>query len=195
MNKKALILIIVGLIILVGIIYFIFIYDFSPEDSTTTETTSTTEQNQIAPPIISKTSPTITQTAEPLSLAEQSREEANKLALYFAERYGTSSSQSNFQNLVDLKVFMTESYKATTSQYVATEQAKATAADYESIVTTAVIVEFTSFSETAGTAQGLVKTKRRQTSTDGQVKDFEQDLAISLEKIGSEWKVARASWK
>jgi hypothetical protein len=193
MNKKALALIIVGLIILIGIVYFIFIYDFSGQNTPSTNTTST-EQVNPSTPIISKSSPT-TEPTEKLSNADVSRNNATQLAIAFAERYGTSSSQADFSNLTDAEVFMTDSFIATTNKFIATERNKTANGVYQSIITKAAVVNFTTFNETAGTAEGLVKTKRLKTETDGKTSSYDQNLAISLKKVGDEWKVDSASWK
>ncbi len=190
MNKKALALIIGGLILIALIIYFIFIYDFRKTE-TPEGGTGTTE---IAEPVISKPSPT-QQSGEPLSAAEQSRENANQLAISFAERYGTASSQANFSNLVESKLFMTDAFKARTDTMIAAERAKVNAAPaYQSIVTKAAIAEFVTFNEVAGTAEGTVKTKRQETTAEGTVSSYESDLKITLKKQNNEWKVDSAVW-
>jgi hypothetical protein len=57
------------------------------------------------------------------------------------------------------------------------------------------VVEFTTFNETAGTAELVVKTKRQGTAQDGKVSTFDQNLSLTLKKVGSEWKVDTADWK
>ena len=195
MNKKALALIIAGLVILVAIIYFIFIYDFGGnQNKPSTNTGTPTQTVNPATPIVSKSSPT-PQATEKLSSADQSKETAIQLASSFAERYGTSSSQADFSNLTDAEVFMTDSFIATTNKFITTERNKPSDGAYKSIVTKTALVEFSTFNETAGTAQGLVKTKRLKTETDGKTSSYDQSLAISLKKVGSEWKVDSATWK
>lgn len=191
MNKKALALIIGGLLILAAIIYFIFIYDYSPE----TETPLTPGQSQTAEPVISKSEPQA-QSGGTVSAAEQSRDQAEKLAIYFAERYGSSSNQSDFSNLTDLEVFMTDALKAKTRAYIAAERVKTPAeSEYSGIITKAAVAEFITFSETAGTAEGTVKTKRQETKANGEIVSYDQALSIGLKKVDGEWKVDRADWK
>lgn len=193
MNKKALLLIVGGLILLVAIFYFIFIYDFSgQEDQTSNE--ETTEQTDFATPVVSTSSPA-TKEAEQRTPVEENQDNATQLAIFFAERYGTSSSQADFSNLTDSQVFMTDSFKTATNKLILTERNKAADGVYKSIVTKAILVDFSSFDEVAGTAEGVVKTKRLKTETDGQTSSYEQNLAINLEKVGNEWKVDSASWK
>jgi len=191
MNKKALALIIGGIIILAAIIYFIFIYDYSGSK----QTPQTPGQNQTAEPVVSKSQPE-TQSGETISPAEQSRDDAEKLASYFAERYGSSSNQADFSNLTDLEVFMTDALKAKTRAFIAAERLKSSKENtYQGITTKAAVVEFVTFSETAGTAEGTVKTKRQETKADGSVSTYDQTLSIGLKKENSQWKVDRADWK
>lgn len=192
MNKKALALVIVGLVILAAIVYFIFFYDFGGGEQTTTPPPPPTT----AEPVVSTSSPSETVKAEPRSIEQTSRDNAQQLAIYFADRYGSSSNQADFSNLLDLQVFMTDAFKTRTNAFIEAERAKTPATtDYEGITTKAIIAEFSSFNETAGTASGTVKTKRQQTKTDGTVTSFDQDLTITLKKVSGDWKVDSATWK
>ncbi len=191
MNKKALALIVGGIIILAAIVYFIFIYDYSG----TSQTPQTPGQSETAEPVISKSEPQ-TQSGETISPAEQSRDEAEKLAVYFTERYGSSSNQSDFSNLTDLEVFMTDALKTRTRAFISAERAKTPAESaYQGITTKAAFVEFLTFSEVTGLAEGTVKTKRQEAKADGSVSTYDQSLSIALKKENSQWKVDRADWK
>ncbi len=193
MNKKALALIIGGLVLLALIIYFIFFYNFNKQNQNTA--TNQTGQNVPAQPVIS-TPITPTKTATPATTQEQSRDAANQLGIYFAERYGTSSSQADFSNLTESEIFMTADFATRTEAFIASERKKlSTPQAYQSIVTKATIVNFSAFDDTAGTATGVVKTKRQTTAVDGKVTSKDQDLAISLKKVNNTWKVDSATWK
>jgi len=192
MNKKAIALIILGLVLLVAIIYFIFFYNFSGSNN---EQTNTPAQNQTAEPVVSKSSPKEA-SGEPVSAQEQSKTVAEKLAILFSERYGSSSNQSNFANLIDSEVFMTDAMKKRTEEYINKERAKAQAnPEYEGITTKAIVANFSTFNETAGTAEVLVKTKRQKTNSKNEVSVYEQDLSLVLKKFDNDWKVDDANWK
>jgi len=193
MNKKALALIIAGLVILVAIIYFIFIYDFSKTDEQPLETTST-EQSAPAETVVSKSSP-VMQATETRSAADQSRDNATQLAIFFTERYGSSSSQADFSNLIDAQVFMTEAFRNQTNALVVSERNKAQAQTYQSVITKAVVVDFATYNEATGVAEGSVQTKRLETDMEGKTKSYDQTLTISLKKVGSDWQVDGADWK
>lgn len=193
MNKKAIALVIAGLIILAAIIYFIFFYDFSGNQNQPANQPPQTP----AETVVSQSSgPTPTGTAQPRSEEEKSRDAANQLALYFTDRYGSSSNQADFSNLIDLKVFMTEALAARTDAYIAAERAKTGSVEkYEGVTTKSIIAEFVTFSEANGTAEGVVKTKRQATAADGKVTTYDQNLTIGLRKIDGQWKVDRAEWQ
>jgi len=192
MNKKALALILGGLVLIALIIYFVFFYNFNKSATPSNQTS----QTQTAAPVVSKNSPGTIKTGVPQTPEEKSRAAANELAIFFAERYGTSSSQADFSNLRELEMFMTDPMKARTESYIASERAKTTTTpSYQSIVTQAVLVEFVTFNAVTGEAQGTVKTKRRETAADGKVTDYNQDLSISLKKVGDDWRVDSATWK
>lgn len=181
-----------GLVLIGLIIYFIFIYNFnSPQDSKNT-TPSTPAQGEIAAPVISETSPS--STAAPAAATDQSREEAGRLSMAFAERYGSSSSQSDFNNLRDLEVFMTDGMRARSEQYIATEQAKPASTSYEGTTTKAVVLNMESFDAAAGIAKVTVKTKRQEKKDGAETRSYDQSLALTLKKVGNEWKVDSAEW-
>ncbi len=192
MNKKALALIAGGLVILALIIYFIFFYNFNKTEENIDETPG---ENTTAEPVISKTNPS-TANPTPRSAEEQSRDSASQLAIYFTERYGTSSTQADFSNLTELEIFMTDAMRDRTRAFVVAERKKVNGApEYQSVVTQAILADFVTFSEANGTAEGIVKTKRQETDAEAKVSAKDQDLAIVLKKVGSEWKVDQATWK
>lgn len=191
MNKKALALIIGGLVVLAAIIYFVFFFDFSGSNKAVV----TPPQSQSAEPVVSKSEPTKA-SGETATAPEQSRDAAEKMAIYFADRFGSSSNQADFSNLTDLEVFMTDAMIARTRDFVAKERAKTPAtSQYEGITTKAVIVEFTTYNEATGSADGIVKTKRQKTVSNGEKTSYDQQLSISLKKVKDVWKVDRADWK
>lgn len=192
MNKKALALIAGGLVLLALIIYFVFFYNFNKKTENTNEPTG---QNTTAEPVVSKPTTPATN-ATPRSAEEQSRDSANQLAIYFGERYGTSSTQADFSNLTELEIFMTDAMRDRTRAFVAAERKKVNGApEYQSVVTQAILVNFVTFSDSSGTAEGTVKTKRQETDAAGKVNSKDQDLSVVLKKVGGEWKVDQATWK
>lgn len=192
MNKKIIFVIIGGIIVIGLIIYFIFIYNFNDTEKPADTNTSPTPNGPTAEPVISETPST--SVATPATVTDQSREEAGRLSLAFAERYGSSSSQSDFNNLRDLEVFMTAAMQERSEQYIAAEQAKPGTTEYEGTTTKAVTFTFESFDDAAGTAVAVVRTKRQEKKASGETRSYDQSLTLGLKKVSSEWRVDSAAW-
>ncbi len=195
MNKKALALIIGGIIVIALIIYFVFFFNYNKQTDTNTVGPNG-PQTTAEPVVVSNTATPEIKNGTPRSAEETSRDAANQLAIYFAERFGTSSSQADFSNLTELELFMTDALKTKTNAFIAGEREKAKEAPaYQAVITHAALVDFVSFNESAGTAEGNVKTKRQETKADGTITNFDQELSIALKKVDGQWKVDRADWK
>lgn len=188
-NKKALALIAGGLVVIAAIIYFVFVRDYTKTAPPATETA--TQPEVVAPVTVESLSPV--SGVAPATKEELASQSAQRLALSFASRYGSSSNQSGFANLSDLEVFMTDAMIARTRAFVATELAKPTDnTKYSGVTTTSVTADLTD--STPDAAQALVKTKRQETAVDGSVKNYDQSLRLTLKKVNDEWKVDSAEW-
>lgn len=189
MNKKLIALIIAGLLVIALIIYFIFIYDFNKGATPG----GNNQTNQEATPVIKEATPL---TVPPRSSEDQQRDQARQLAVSFAERYGSSSSQSDFSNLSDLELFMTPELQAQTKAFVTSEQQKpATSLDYSGVTTKAIVPTFTSFDNDGGTAAVTIATKRQEENASGEIKTYNQNLKLTMKKINNEWKVNTVAWE
>jgi hypothetical protein len=189
MSKKLIALIVSGLLVIALIIYFIFIYDFNKAETPG----GNNQTNQEAPAVVKDVTP-ITIPARDESA--QLRDQAAQLAVNFAERYGSSSSQSDFSNLSDLELFMTPELQVSTKQFVVAEQQKpVTSSDYAGVTTKAIVPTFTAFDATAGTATVTVSTKRQEENASGEIKTYNQNLKLTMKKIDNQWKVHTAAWE
>ncbi len=123
-------------------------------------------------------------------------EDLRKMALPFAERFGSFSNQSNYSNFEDLKIFMSDNMKTWSDSYVV--DLKKSAGDttvYYGITTIAISGEVQKFDDAAGQAQVLVSTQRRELGADSSAaKVFNQDITLNFVKIKGEWKVDSAYW-
>lgn len=119
-----------------------------------------------------------------------------RLAAAFAERFGSFSNQSDFDNIEDLKVFMTAEMSAWADGYVAEQRSQGTSTVFSGTTTRAISSELTAFDEAAGTAAVTVGTQRRETKGGvAEARVYYQDMELGFVKIGSQWKVNSASWK
>ena len=134
-----------------------------------------------------------TNTAPPPKPDEQGS--MKRIAAAFAERFGSYSNVGDFENVLDLKVYMTESMQAWADSYVADARTKPRSAEYSGTTTRAISVDVSAIDEDAGTASLTVKTQRRETgSTVGSDRVYYQDLKLDFLKSGDVWKVNSVAW-
>jgi len=118
-----------------------------------------------------------------------------RLAAAFTERYGSFSNTSDFENLLDLKVFMTQTMAASTDKYVEDARAQGSAsAEYYGLTTRSISTEVKALDETAGTAEVIVMTQRHSSGTLGE-KIYYQSIDVKFVKAGDVWKVSAAAWQ
>ena len=116
------------------------------------------------------------------------------LASSFAERYGSFSSQSNFENIIELKLVMTDSMQKWADKYVTEQKEKMPeSTEYYGITTKALTTK--ALSDNGTSAKYLVNTQRVETFNDGKTNMFFQEIEISLLKVNGDWKVDNAVWK
>ena len=182
-----------GVIILILIIYFLFFFKFNKP-----------QQADVQPPAATSTLPvrTVVEPPKILETKPATREELDqegikRLAASFAERFGSYSNHSNFQNMEDLKLFMTDKMKAWSEDFVKTQALKqAGKTEYYGITTKAITKKMAEYDEGKGTARVLIQTQRRETiGQNGEASSFGQSIEITLLKQGGTWKVDQAYWK
>ncbi|WKZ25085.1 MAG: hypothetical protein QY321_01470 [Patescibacteria group bacterium] len=193
-NKKALAILVAGLLVIFLIIYFIFIHDFDRDEEFPDAEFPTDQPTQVEPVVeVVGEAPSVA--VPPRTSSEINRDQVQQVSSYFATRYGSASSQADFGNLEDLEVFVTDEMWISLSEEIRQRRAALTQApEYESIVTQVVVAQIDTISDIIGTAQVTVKTKRQSINTNGETSEFGQDLKLSLRLIGEEWKVESAQW-
>jgi len=118
-----------------------------------------------------------------------------RLASAFAERFGSFSNQSSYENILDLKSFMSPAMAKWADDYVAGALAKGQVnPEYFGMVTRSVAAEVIKLDETAGIAKIAVTTQRREIASNGDEKLYYQIISIDLVKIVDTWKVDAATW-
>ncbi|NTW22305.1 hypothetical protein HGA34_02020 [Candidatus Falkowbacteria bacterium] len=182
-----------GVIILILIIYFLFFFKFNKPAAETPKPEPAKEQ----PVVKTVVEPPKIIDARPVTKAELDQEGIKRLAASFAERFGSYSSHSNFQNMDDLKLFMTDKMKAWSEDFVKTQALKqAGKTDYYGITTKAITKKMVEFDEAKGVAKVSIQSQRRETiGQAGAPVSFGQAIEITLLKQGGTWKVDQAYWK
>ena len=116
-------------------------------------------------------------------------------AAAYAERLGSYSTQSDYGNFTDLKIYMTASLQDWADKYVATQKAAAKSGSYYGITAKTLTTEVKSFDDKAGTAEIIVTTERREsTEAIGGGEPFRQNLDLKFLKVNGEWLMDSAYW-
>jgi hypothetical protein len=206
-NKKlGIILVVLGISLLGIIIYFLFFFNFSEDIQVLTGTKGPGQVTELAQipgesPAPQKTIKEITITkdedAKPAGEAEVKATELKKIAMSFAERFGSYSNHSDFSNVVDLKLFMSESMQKWADNFV--EVGRRSTKDmstYQGVITKAVTSEVKAYNLGTGVAQILVGTQKVATDSDSDnTKTTYEDLLVTFVKENNEWKVNEAEWE
>ena len=117
-----------------------------------------------------------------------------RLAASFAERYGSFSNQGDFENLKELRVFMTDSMVREVDAYIADAGSSGTATPaYVGMTTRALNSTVESLNESAGTATVRVNTQRQEVKSSG-TRVFYQELVLKFIRSGEIWEVDSADW-
>lgn len=113
-----------------------------------------------------------------------------QLAMAFAERFGSYSTDEPVKNMEDLLPFMTDKMKNSSSLIVATDNSGIFNGYSTKSLTSTLI------SSNDGGATVVVKTQRTQTiGSEGITKTFYHDLELKAVRSGNDWKIDEAKWQ
>lgn len=120
-----------------------------------------------------------------------------RIAVAFAERYGSFSNQSDFGNLESVLPYMTTSFQNRTRTLIVSERAKKRDTSiYYSLTTRSGRVATETFDENATTAVFLVTASRSEAiGSPVNVKRYEETLRVTMSKEDGAWRVANAAWE
>ncbi len=124
-------------------------------------------------------------TATPL---EAEKNGAVQLAKVFVERYGTYSTDNNFQNIKEVATLVTESLW---SKISAPMSFKSTSQSFVGVTTKVISMDLTSWSDTKATVE--LKTTRTE-EKNGAVSTRYQNATVEMVKIGGVWLVDKLTW-
>jgi hypothetical protein len=205
-NKKTLIaLIILILLLLAALAYFLFFFKMpakkpapAPEvkQEQPAEKPQTTEEEVIATSVKQMVI-NVDDNAPAADKGDIEKANLEKVASLFAERLGSYSNQSEYGNILDLKILMTESMRTWADGYIAKAKADAKYDGvYRGTVTRAISSNVSDFNSTAGTAKAVVSTQRvDSTGENNNESVYYEDLALTFKKEGSTWLVDDARWQ
>lgn len=206
-NRKTLgiIVLILGVLILALVIYLFFF------DKSTPPVDKPVEQEQVSTPTL----PTTEETDENIDIStgdkprnfqeydisQEDEHEINeqdliKTAESIAERFGSFSNYSNYSNFSDLKIFMTSKMKAWAENYVADLKNSATGYDeYYGVTTVALSSRVKDYIPNQRAVINVTTQRIESGSQINEGQAYNQDIEITLEKVGGTWLVDSAYWQ
>ncbi|MFC1687168.1 hypothetical protein ACFL0L_01140 [Patescibacteria group bacterium] len=115
-----------------------------------------------------------------------------RLAKNFVERYGSFSNESDFTNIEDMYVVMTDSMRLTAQQFVASARSSQDPnTPYYGTTTKVRSVPQENIQETA--VEYLFTTQRIERTKDSESMYY-QDIAVQMVKEGDSWKIHQVRW-
>lgn len=126
---------------------------------------------------------------------EVNANDAAQTARLFATRLGSFSNQSDYGNVTDLKIFMTNSMRKWADKYVADLKAQSYTGEYYGIITHPLTTKVLSYDKEGGKAKIEVVTERQENKGDAIGTAYQQKMILDLVKNNNEWLVDNAVWE
>jgi len=204
--KSTILLVIVGVVLLLVVGQLMWTFGKKQDNDTIIpqEAMQTTTENtdNILPNNQTSTNVSIDATSqtkrEPIrsviSEEDKTKQQLTAISDSFAAIYGSYSNQTNFENLKDLKYFMTDDMKKWADDYMNKQASNSKPKIYFGVTTKALKSEVENLNE--NTAKVLVQTQRKEsTGTQDNYRVYYQDLEIEFKKVGTVWKVDEVNWR
>ncbi|MFA5154899.1 MAG: hypothetical protein WC453_00530 [Patescibacteria group bacterium] len=201
-RNLGILIIVIGLIILALVIYFGFLRPGATPETAPTTSTPAAISSLPTSPAAGTTTPSDKPTNHQLyDISKEAPHQFNlndlaKLAEFFAARFGSYSSQSDYSNFTDLRLFMTQSLQDWVDGYVQKLRQSKPGTSYYGITTRALLTKTKSFDDRAGTADIVVTTERSESTEQiGGGTPYQQDLELKFKKVGGDWLVDEVYWQ
>lgn len=124
--------------------------------------------------------------------ADTNRSQINYVARNFAERFGSGSNQNQGSNYMAAQEFGTKAFNTYLTTLANQEKNKTTTGKYHGYISRVLTITITKLNTlTASAVLGM----QRQETLDTTTKNYNQNLSIELQKVGSDWKIDAAAWQ
>lgn len=187
-NNKRLILIIVGALVIILAIFIVWWQFFRDVEEPVVITNINT------PAIVNTNIETIevnNNTNQPEEVVLDEKLSMNRLASIFTERFGSYTSESEFKNTLDLKVYMTDSLQKWADSYLAAQPEQSPGGEYVAVVTKVISNKTTTSDDSSGTVELITQ----RTETTGQEENiYYQDITLELVYNNEVWLVNKVTW-
>lgn len=134
------------------------------------------------------------QPPQPAGAEEIARSQLTTSGKQFAERYGSFSSDGDYQNLTDLFPLMTAGMQRTAEATIAAGQRQPAPPEFTGVTTVAASTKVTVLDLASGRATVEVRAQRQSTVGTQKTNSYET-LTLSFVRSGTVWKVNAATWK
>src|SRR3989339_991515 len=111
-----------------------------------------------------------------------------RLARVFTERYGSYSNRSNFENIIHLEPFMTESFQKESLQFIEDHAQDGMAEEFYGISTTAASLTVDQFTKEQSATVNIA-TRRVESRSNQDRRIFSQDAIVELLFVSGNWKI------
>lgn len=192
----------IAVIIIAAAIWFVFFRNTAPETPVTNTNTNTAVVVNQGVPVTTNagttnTSAPVTNTTEVnTALSTDDAAAALRVARVFIERYGTYSNRNNFENIINVKPFMTNGFQKESDALIAKSGGSNTnnTDPFYGITTTVLSVKSEQYSENKA-AQVRVSTQRSEIKGTNEQRTFVQDVLVNMVYSDGSWKVDTIAWQ
>ncbi|MCX6786028.1 MAG: hypothetical protein NTZ18_04225 [Candidatus Komeilibacteria bacterium] len=187
LSKKSIIILVIILLVILGLAVALMLFDksFFSLKPAAPQTNANQQANVPAP---QKGAAAETPTVK-LSPTEQL---IYATARNFAERYGSFSTDSRFTNLTEVQLLATPAFKKVLAGQIGSS---APSKEFYGVSSRALKVNITNLDESGGKAEVTVSLQREESKTGQNNFVFNQDLKLTLTKVGEAWLVNSAVWQ
>jgi len=190
-NKRLLMIVIaVGILALIAVlVYWQFFSGTEDEPADTTPQVNTNTDTLVVNVSVN------TAVNENVNTAEVDGQlSLSRLASLFTERFGSYSSDAEYQNTIDLKKYMTNSMRSWADNYVLEQRSRPATDDFNSVVTRVVSTKIASQTDDSATVNMITQRTEEGTNINGQ-NSFYQNMILELVYDDEDWLVKSATWQ
>lgn len=201
MSRTRLIITIVVIVLLIAVIVLalISIFGARKKDSNENIVLPVVEENYVtqklptAEPNVNNVQ-VVAPVAKELTAEEKERSFLIKTAAAFAERFGSYSNQSNYENLLDVKTLMTQKMQSWIDSLVASKKQGPLPTVYYGITTRALNTNIQNLENSK--VEIVVSTQRQESvGAEANSRVYYQDLQIVFSKDSGVWQIDEARWQ
>lgn len=201
-RTKIIIAVIIAIVVIAIIIYLIALFSTRPVPSD--EATNAPVNTGSLPTSVTSGQPLGIKvpiaTTTPPTLADQREKtiaDLTRMSMSFVERFGSYSNQSNYNNIEDLMMYMSQDMSDWAEDHIReNRRKKQNVSIYSGVSTRALSAQAIDFDSTGGTAEIKISTQRREsTGSTSNAKIYYQDIKVYFVQEDSVWKVDGAYWQ